>query len=485
MAVVLDKRGMTNVLLVGTGLYLLTHKQMVNSESVASVLSTNVMFHAADNLTVAQSGDLYSAWFQTGDRTLSYQRGKNNGALFGDPVPLLQHGLKTHQYAPIMHPSLLSQTLVLLDKDAKLSMMEHAVESGIWTAAPLIVQNMDRVIDMKAFVTHIEIKDTSGMPASLTSYQLASSKRVNVLVNGSQFTLHRKPTVVDTNERGVITLIILAGDLSSPSITLSDATSLDTITPTPETHSVGSPVFIDPSIKVFDRIVNALSSGSDIRNLKTPSGERIIPENTKLSNDDLAIVNKALSDLVAVHKELASSTVSASQTTAAACFMKPALTPTISIDGNSTFHALWDLWTYASDAIVSGVQAFLRKIEDVWHFIVKIGEECWAFLVDTVEAVGKGIMTVLRKIGATAKGLWDLVKSLLDIGDIIATSDSIKVMVNAGLVYAANAVSSKRNNVDAWFETFEQVRLLPPLKHRMLSDLLFPEYFECPKREAS
>lgn len=457
--------GESNFLLVGGGgLFLVTCDDLQSiTPPTARCISTHEMFQNASDLYIAQSsGWDFSAWFKTSNGELAYQRASfgyvDEGigcTLHGEPIPLLDSTAHVIDYVPVLHPTLTSQTLIVLNNEKEVSMMQHAVESGMWNDVPLLVTAPGDVSEVQAYVSHIQVtsaeEQDGGGAAALAHYHLSASRPISALVNGSEFVLSKNPTVVQTNGRGVLTIVAPTDDLGVPTFTLSDPSS-PSLSPA---YALGKPVSFDPSQKIFDRLKTMLHGESDIRKVKTEDGSLFL-EGSSLSDDDAAKVSTTLHKLVEVHGELSNS-LPQSTKSASEVFHSPPIV-TGGNGGSSIKHAIWDFFTWVKEGIKSIGQFIVKKLKDVWHFVCEIAGKAWAFILDTKEAVCKALSAIGNAIDEGAKWVWYKLKSLLDFDSIIATSKSIREMVTKGLDFAANRIASSRETVDAAFVKFEEVR---------------------------
>ncbi|KAH2321612.1 hypothetical protein KXW87_000868, partial [Aspergillus fumigatus] len=74
-------------------------------------------------------------------------------------------------------------------------------------------------------------------------------------------------------------------------------------------------------------------------------------------------------------------------------------------------------------------------VDGVWKFIVHVGEEIYEIALTTITSIVKGVMWVLKKIGAVIKDIIEFISYLFDWTDILATTDSVAAGFNAALDY--------------------------------------------------
>jgi hypothetical protein len=424
---------------------MLKYPQLTQSGDDAIQLSSHSAYSQASRLTIAQSGNTFTAWFQTGERVVTYQRAQTGGELIGVPVPLLppsSEAGKTVQYAPILHSSLLSQSLVLRSDANQLVFMEQSTVTGLWVTTPVMVEKVDTLMEVDAFVTHIEIKGKEdGMPSVMAPYALSSSSFITTIVNGVEHTLGGIPMTVKTNERGVITLIVPVDGLSIPTFKLSDAPP----SPDDEPLRLTEQIVIDPTVKVLDRLTKAISASSDIGELKSPNGHRMIEPGSSVSIDDTKATVKALKDLSTVYSKLRQGH--------RANFSTAATTISITELSNP-----WEFWQWIKQGVRDAYEYKITQVNNVWNLVVNLGPQVWNFVLDTVERVVECAKYVLDKIKAAWNWVRDTVGFIFNWEDIKATTVSIKVIVKSSLTYAANRIAKARNDGEDDIDRAEKVR---------------------------
>jgi hypothetical protein len=88
----------------------------------------------------------------------------------------------------------------------------------------------------------------------------------------------------------------------------------------------------------------------------------------------------------------------------------------------------------------------------VWSFIIKIGEEVYTFILDTVSVIVKAVTWVFKKLGTLIQDLIDFFGFLFEWDDILATTDSIATGFNAALDYGQQLLDKTEITVDSWLE---------------------------------
>lgn len=389
------------------------------------------MYDKASRLTAAQTGRHFVLWFRSGDRGLGYHRGLNDD-LLGSPVPLLPNHT-TADFAPLLDPKSISQSLVVLGEKNELSHLMQSADTYMWKAVPLMQQALDCVMDVKAFVTHIEVKDVGGMMIPKETYSLSCSGWTRALINGRESPpLGQEPIDVQTNERGVITIVVPAKDITSYVYTLSNAEI------TKQEHRFHDPHTVDPALKVQSRIAETLKD-KKLSEIETRSG-KLLDGTAKKENVDAAehILKKQLPEVLQ-HIRSKSSPNS---------YISPL--QTLSID--SWLDKTWEWIESIGEEVANFV---VEKSKDVWHFVVHVAGEIWAFALDTATAVLKAVSWILEKIGAALEKIWEWLSYLFNLGEIKEAANSLRNVLNSFLTYGEDFIKSAVQPVEDWANGLE------------------------------
>ncbi|KAI0915914.1 hypothetical protein AcV5_010466 [Taiwanofungus camphoratus] len=429
-----DDDGYSNVLIAGGGLYYLNADDCTQSGAVAKQISNNALYSQVENIFVAQAGDAISAWFETKEHALGYQRVRNDGTLEGDAVPLLPSGSNA-EFAPLIDMKSKSQLLIILDDDLRLSILEQSVDTRIWNKTPFLIHQVQKMTEISAFVSHIQINDERGWPLGLTSFILSSSAWVTVLINGTQHSIGTTGIAVETDASGVITLIVPCQDLSCYEFTLRNVSG--------SSHLPVSGYVINPAQKVQDRLAT-IKTGDDLRNAKTSDGTPFL-HGSDASDADIDNAAKAIASM---------HSISADRMLAVTTSRTVARSGSIS-RGDGVKHVAWEWWEWVKRQATKVTNWIVEKVSGAWHFIVHLAGEAWSFILDSANAVAKAVTFVLEKIKVAFKNVINFFGFLFNWDDIKNTRDSIKIMFNAGLDYGSNFLSNNKSVVGKLFDGLE------------------------------
>lgn len=423
-----DLRGLTTLVLVGDGLWTLTAEEAAYQETSIRQVSSDPLYRGAYNISIAQASQSVSIWFSNSEHTLGYQRAGNDGTLHGRPVPLCPAGTSI-DYAAILDLGSRSQSLIVASDSHRLLLMEQAAETGMWNTRPLLLGAPNSLIEINAFVSHVELRDDTCRPFSLAKVNLSSSGWVNLIVNGTDYSVGAEPVEVQTDAMGTLTIVQPSDDVSGTTYTLSNAPG------GPNIFSSGG-FRIDPSVKVQGKL-GALSTPEALRRVGAEGRD-----------EDVAAAAKAISKMHSLINDV-------SNPTSRSTNIVPTITSVHSFA--DVAHVAWDFWEWVKAKASEVTDFIIEKLAEAWRFVVKIAGQVWSFVLDSAAAIIKGITFVLDKVGLGLKKLWEYVQYVFNWEDIKTTYSGLKSMVNASLDFAADYAEGAGRGAVNWFDGLEKM----------------------------
>jgi hypothetical protein len=430
MSTFLDKKNFTHVVLAGDDLWHVPPEKAVRSGNTAQRLAAHTMLKGLKELRVTQQGDHLVAWCLNAASILVYQQFKIDLAIVGEPIPLRPNQASL-DYEPILRDVAGDGTplssLVVVDDKLGLAIMEQTSERGIWNTRPLPVRGTNHLIQVNAFVSHVEIKNEHDEPAILSPCLLSGvGATFNVLVNGQEYVLSpTRKTSVRTDARGVLTIIQPVSDISGHTYTLESASEA-TVSPTDVKFDAMN---IDPTVKIQDKMAE-LADVSKLEDL-----------GVKGSKADLEEAAQAFKKLHEARRKLSCSPLSIN----------------LAVIGSSSMvtkpHTLWEFVKQTAHDAGAWV---IEQIEGVWQFVVEVAGEVWRFVLDTMASIGQACMTLLRKMKAGWDAVTKFFKYLFNIEELRKTAHGIKRLINGTLDLAAVKVFETATKVDDGLKAFEK-----------------------------
>jgi hypothetical protein len=168
------------------------------------------------------------------------------------------------------------------------------------------------------------------------------------------------------------------------------------------------------------------------------------------------------------------------------------------VDAGDLLSMLESSKTHAVAALAGGVrvgaeeswwEVFVHWIEDAWHFIVKIGEAIFAFVIEVIEDVYAAFKYVFNKIVETIEDIIDFVEYLFEIEDIQRTKNVFQHVTTLYLRDQLQIIPKLSKDFDAWIDPivkeinqwanlsdaqFDALKLLPTKLDEMPSEMQPP-----------
>ncbi|KAG8899066.1 hypothetical protein FRC00_001939 [Tulasnella sp. 408] len=428
----IDPDGYTGLILAWDGLWHIPAKYAADSGNTIKKISSDPVFRGAANMHVAQSSETVSVWFSNSDRVLGYQHADNSGndaqMLLGAPIPLRPTS-PSIDYSAIIDPSTRSQSFIVVEDSDHLLLMEQAIETKMWNSRPFLVNQPGGLIETNAFVSHVELHDSlTKRPLGTTKVGISTSGWVNLVINGTEYMVGKdKPVTVETNDKGVLTIIQPSDDISGYTYSFSDPPNADVIL------FPSGPVTVDPSNKVQDKLQNF------------GSAEELRKAGAQGTDEELEAAAKAIRDMNDVKANL-DKDPSAKAATATLFAVAKA---------RNNNDSDWGAFDWLRRGMEKVADFAVEVIDDAWHFTMKLADKAYKFILDCAAAVLKGIQFVLEKVKMALEKIWEYVKFVFEWDDIKATYNSIKAIVNSGLEYGIKVVGEKADEVGSFFDKLE------------------------------
>ncbi|KAK0634072.1 hypothetical protein B0T14DRAFT_508339 [Immersiella caudata] len=290
LATTQDAHGYSSLLVGGAaGLWHWDTQNSQRRNRPGRLLSSDEAFEEVTRLYTAQNPDgKISVFASNADLGLSYFT--TSSPTFGDPldiVPLVPEG-KGGIFSPFVASRSDTQQLVVCTPDAtELTLLQQDMKSGAWSAKALFIPVLDDNIEFDAYMTCVAVKDDTGRPVAGREFVLESEAGwVDIFVNGRSVLAGPDGTKVETDSRGVITLIVPTADIQANEFCLSE----------PELIPDG--YVVDPMAKTNEKLA-ALGSGDALRGARTSEGKPLL-DGAKLSDGEIDEVGRALGT---VHRE--------------------------------------------------------------------------------------------------------------------------------------------------------------------------------------
>ncbi|KAG9024016.1 hypothetical protein FRB95_012215 [Tulasnella sp. JGI-2019a] len=256
-------------------------------------------------------------------------------------------------------------------------------------------------------------------------------------------------TVVETDGRGIFTIVQRSGDISAYEYTFTNVSNGD------ESDRILSPegFTADPSQKAQDKLYTL----NTVESLKAVGATGSDEDLEKVASAMKKLHDEVLKDLKTplTQKSIVASTVPVVR------FISG--TPRVmAVASNARNFAsnvkdkLMGAWEWVKRKWNEVTHWLVDKVNGAWNFIVHIAGEVWQFVLDSAAAVAKAAVWLLEKVKAGIKAIADFIKFLFNWKDIKATAKSISTMVNSFLDFGIEAADKYEPKVKDWIDGMEE-----------------------------
>ncbi len=434
-------------------------------------------------VVVKEDANNISVWAMASPNRLYYIYGEKKGGEYVWNDPILFNSQTIH-IAPIRKQSTFTNELYLVDQEENLMHCWQDPNSTIWNERKINTQADSFLLDFNSFTTQITITDQHGGIVPQAEVYLKSSEWIFVNINGKTYSLDvDNPAKVVTDSRGMINIIQMTEDISTPIIHLDAA-------------------FLDKTVNIYqngkiEKGLAEIESGEDIQNAKDANGDPILT--TEQSPDTLNGVSAnlgVLSSAASSNKEgevqeghlfisltekgtLESNSLDVSHIPAdfmvGMKYTKRSWKRFDELDNDfiKTGNVFDDIVTTTGDALVwmenlaesgisyisegvtyleEGVSFVIRKVGDVLQFVLTIADEILTIALDSFIAVFKVVSWILDLIGIDLGAILRWLGSLLGFDDIWETHKVIAALLENGVAYGAEKMETQLDSLKTYVE---------------------------------
>ncbi|RFU77335.1 hypothetical protein TARUN_4887 [Trichoderma arundinaceum] len=426
-----------------------------------TVIETGDQITGLKDLHVSLSGQTLRFWYTTDADAVHYYTTNSTALSTGTVVPLLPEG-RGGQISSMLSlkssdgtDQTLVSSLVSVDENGNLVLLQQDSVSQLWQTYPFWYASNLNIIELQGYMLRMHATATTDDESSLIPgcwLHVSSSGVVRCIINGRHATLGPTAQWYQTDAKGVLNILLQSDDASCFTFT---ADAYRAAKPgSPETP-LQTPV-LDPSVKLIQKL-DGVSTPGDVRALRKKDGSPLVSPNA--SDDDV----KAAADSIKVLVDQAHQRQDGSQQ----LFQSFKASARVATSGmaavDARFYSAGDFlddleggWHWVESKFEDAWEWGCQFIEDeagkVWSFIIKIGDEVYSFILETVSVIVKAVTWVFKKLGTLIKDLIDFFGFLFEWDDILATADSIATGFNAALDYGQQLLDKTEFTVDSWLE---------------------------------
>ncbi|KAJ8212576.1 hypothetical protein LV164_002350 [Aspergillus fumigatus] len=357
---------------------------------------------------------------------------------------------------------LLVSSLLSVDEHGNLSLLQQDPISQAWQQYPFWHASVETVTPVTGIMVRLHatvVNDGDGDSADLLPgcwLRVSCSGVVRCIINGRHTTLSPTADWHQTDAKGALNILLQTDDATIHKFAVDayrPAQAPSKPMATAGERNLMDPV-LDPSQKVLPKI-EGVQTPADVQNLKKPDGSPLFAK--QLEPEDAKGAAAAFQQLVASAKDLNNKDKDRAQAYHATVFASenPSDSPDILVpfgfwsDVGDAFNGMWHWLGEVADTVWHWT---CDLVDGVWKFIVHIGEEIYEIALTTITSIVKGVMWVLKKIGAVIKDIIEFISYLFDWTDILATTDSVAAGFNAALDYGEELLTGADLDVHKWLE---------------------------------
>lgn len=474
---VLDPFSISSDVFVGTnqGIYVFVGARVEGMQKVTDQIQD------VHQIIVRRDSKSVALWAMASPSRLYYIYGEKSGTSYKWNSPILFDKSVAH-LAPLRVRTRNANEIFVVTSDLNVVHHWQDPKTTLWQQRTIRTPKGEYLNNIPTFTTHLQIEDGNATPMAGAKVEITASEWTYVTINGLVYSLDLDtPLEVTTDETGALTVIGIASDIAPPIL------------------HVRSDLF-DKTVNIYangkiQAGLQAIKSGSDLRNARTPSGPVIDHSVSDEALDGVADNVNQLSSVATQHLDgvrppgttfvavedakhtgaLSLASVPADfavgmqlsggawrahpNPRAASLAMAQATSFGGVIDDIETFvgDALHDLENAFSDGIAAvkkgvtylkdGVQFVVSKVEDGLHFAVQIADKALSFVVKTFAAVFKALNWILKLIGAVLKKILEWLGHLFGWDEIWKAHKILASMMKSGLDTVADKATRE---LESW-----------------------------------
>lgn len=275
-----------SVLLVGGDMITqYKYRQYVAPAGTGTLVTTGDKSLGLRDIHVTQSGDALTIWYTTA---------KNGAHYYSAPISAIDQGILTQlipdgaggRISGLLSTSkdnqnVLVNTLVSVNEKGFLTVLQQASDTGMWEVQPFYTPSSTNNMEVQSFTLRIRaLSDDTSTNYSIARCQLhlTSSGFIEVLANRETTTLDQDGGWYETDDTGVLTIIISTEDISCHTV------QVDKFKPQTGVETPITVALLNPTQKLNTKLM-VIKTGEDLANAKTQTGQNLITPGSVSAKD--------------------------------------------------------------------------------------------------------------------------------------------------------------------------------------------------------
>ncbi|RGP71218.1 hypothetical protein FLONG3_7168 [Fusarium longipes] len=450
--------GSTDLFAVGGPTLYMFPSDSTASDNVATTLISNSLLQGTEELKAMTHDGTTTVWGRNSDNHVYYVSCPNEqlstAAAWSTPLPLVTN---IDNISAFINRSGGSNTIFAAG-GSTLRRLVQATGTGakLWREEPILLKPQQIAkppLAFNSYTTTIQIFDQNSLPVSGEALSITAPSRTPVYISGVYHVLSTTPTIVNTDNTGIVTIVESAHkSINGTTLTVTCAGVSSTIDPTEKHFQKISALNTSDSLKAATYPTNVKAGGT------TGPSTTASLVNTSTSSNDLEIAATTLTNLNNVYGNVKSGASSSPSPT-------PAPAPSSLPEGASTslfgdiesgieavagdvYHALKS----AADSVVNIVK---DAAKGVWHFVANIAGKIYHAALDTVEAIVGAVEWVFNAIKTVIDDIIAFLEFLLEWDDITRTKDVIHNLTQRCLQGQIDLLPAAKAALDSQISTLE------------------------------
>ncbi|KAL5584370.1 hypothetical protein FOVSG1_013759 [Fusarium oxysporum f. sp. vasinfectum] len=321
-------------------------------------------------------------------------------------------------------------------------------DSKLWRAQSIMLEAAPETkpISFNSYTTTINVKGEDGLPLSGSDITLTTKTHTPVYIDGLYYILSTVPVNVTVNPSGEVIIIQATDSIVGATITARLGNNDYTINPMASSFEKLAKLS-DKDVLKNAEIRTNVKAGGVIGESKTDSlvSSQLPDKELKATADSIKLLTEAYNKHQAQESSLR--------------MIAPVTSNVVVSQGSTTFGlgdaiaiAAGDLFNWLKTGIEKVIEVVKNAATGLWEFIVKIGNDIYRAMLDTVEAVVGAIEWVFDKIKTGIEELIRFIEFLFQWDDIKRTK---QVTHNLVKYYLFNMLSSIETAKDSFDECMD------------------------------
>lgn len=264
----------------------------------STLLNNDECLTCARELHVSQTGRNLSLFAMNGKDELAFLTTTLGNLRSARAAPILPAGSATSFSAMIATvKSSIQHSLICNDAGGNLTLLQQALDTGIWRNEPFFVEASGEMIPFESYTVTVTVKDAQKNAVIDGKVQIQAPSTLPVIINGRSTILSPAGGWYSLDNAGELGLIIPTKTITSQPITIKGLRDS-------KSKAIELPaVKIDPASKIISRMAS-LDSEDALLKAETSPGVSLWEGSSKPSSEDLKSAAKCFSAIKDAYKRL-------------------------------------------------------------------------------------------------------------------------------------------------------------------------------------